>query len=83
MRIHTSFGEDLSRTYLCYVRKHPIDRKVPTSILYGSRDNQTLFEAISGFAKKCGTMLTVTESGEHWLHSEEQMHFGGQQDQKL
>ena len=36
--IHTSFGEDLFWEYLCYVREHPVDWKVPTSIRYGSRE---------------------------------------------
>ena len=73
--IHTAFGEDLSWEYLCYVRNHPIDWKVPTSILYGSRDNLTSLETISDFAKKHGAMLTVMESGEHWFHTEAQMRF--------
>ena len=73
--IHTAFGEDLSWEYLCYVRNHPIDWKVPTSILYGSCDNLTSFETISDFAKKHGAMLTVMESGEHWFHTEAQMRF--------
>ena len=73
--IHTAFGEDLSWQYLCYVREHPIDWKVPTSILYGSHDNLTSFETISDFAKKHRATLTVMESGEHWFHTEEQMRF--------
>ena len=73
--IHTAFGEDLSWKYLCYVREHPIDWKVPTSILYGSRDNLTSFETISDFAKKHRATLTVMESGEHWFHTEEQIRF--------
>ena len=73
--IHTAFGEDLSWQYLCYVREHPIDWKVPTSILYGSCDNLTSFETVSDFAKKHGATLTVMESGEHWFHTEEQMRF--------
>ena len=73
--IHTAFGEDLSWEYLCYVRNHPIDWMVPTSILYGSRDNLTSLETISDFAEKHSATLTVMESGEHWFHTEEQMHF--------
>ena len=73
--IHTAFGEDLSWEYLCYVRNHPIDWKVPTSILYGSRDNLTSFETISDFAEKHSATLTVMESGEHWFHTEAQMRF--------
>jgi len=73
--IRTDFGEDLSWEYLCFVRAHPIDWKVPTSILYGSRDNLTSFETISGFAKKHGAALTVMEGGEHWFHTQAQMRF--------
>ena len=73
--IHTAFGEDLFWEYLCYVRNHPIDWKVPTSILYGSRDNLTSLETISDFAKKHGAVLTVMDGGEHWFHTEEQMRF--------
>ena len=73
--IHTAFGEDLFWQYLCYVRNHPIDWKVPTSILYGSRDNLTSFETISDFAEKHSATLTIMESGEHWFHTEAQMRF--------
>ena len=73
--IHTAFGEDLSWEYLCYVRNHPIDWKVPTSILYGSCDNLTSFETIRDFAEKHSATLTVMESGEHWFHTEAQMRF--------
>ena len=73
--IRTAFGENLSWEYLCYVRNHPIDWKVPTSILYGSRDNLTSFETISDFAKNHGATLAVMENGEHWFHTAEQMRF--------
>ena len=73
--IHSAFGEDLSWQYLCYVREHPIDWKVTTSILYGSHDNLTSFETISDFAKTHRATLTVMESGEHWFHTEAQMRF--------
>ena len=73
--IHTSFGEDLSWNYLCYVRTYPIRWTVPTRILCGSRDNLTSFETIRDFAKKHHAALTVMEGGEHWFHTEEQMRF--------
>ena len=73
--IHTSFGEDLSWEYLCYVREHPVSWTVPTRILYGSRDNLTSYETISAFAKIHGAELTVMEEGEHWFHTEGQMRF--------
>ena len=73
--IPTSFGEDLSWDYLCYVREHPVCWTVPTRILYGSRDNLTSYETISAFAKTHGAELTVMEEGEHWFHTDEQMRF--------
>ena len=73
--IETSFGQELSWEYLSYVRRHPIDWKVPTHILYGSQDNLTSFETISEFAEQTGATLTVMDNGEHWFHTEEQMRF--------
>ena len=73
--IPTSFGEDLSWEYLCYVREHPVCWTVPTRILYGSRDNLTSHETISAFAKTHGAELAVMEGGEHWFHTDEQMRF--------
>ena len=73
--ISTSFGEDLSWDYLCYVRENPVCWTVPTRILYGSRDNLTSYETISAFAKIHGAELTVMEEGEHWFHTEGQMRF--------
>ena len=45
--IPTSFGEDLSWEYLCYVRSHPIQWDCPTAILYGSRDHLTAYQTIA------------------------------------
>ena len=73
--IPTSFGEDLSWEYLCYVREHPVCWTVPTRILYGSRDDLTSYETISAFAKTHSAELTVMEEGEHWFHTDEQMRF--------
>ena len=73
--IPTSFGEDLSWEYLCYVREHPVCWTVPTRILYGSRDNLTSRETINAFAETHGAELTVMEEGEHWFHTDEQMRF--------
>lgn len=73
--VPTSFGEDLSWEYLCYVRSHPIRWTAPTRILYGRRDTLTSYETVSSFARKHGAELTVMENGEHWFHTEEQMQF--------
>jgi len=73
--IPTSFGEDLSWEYLCYVREHPVCWTVPTRILYGGRDDLTSYETISAFAEAHGAELTVMEEGEHWFHTDDQMRF--------
>ena len=73
--IYTTFGEDLSWEYLCYVRTHPFSWNAPTQILYGRRDELTSFDTVSSFAETIGAMLTVMEKGEHWFHTEEQMQF--------
>ena len=73
--IPTAFGETLSWEYLCYVRKHPIEWNIPTCILYGGKDHLTYRETISEFAEKQGADLTVMEDGEHWFHTNAQMHF--------
>lgn len=73
--ICTDFGEDLSWDYLCYVREHPIQWSVPTSILYGSSDNLTRLETVRAFAEQHDAALTVMEGSEHWFHTDEQMRF--------
>ena len=73
--IPTDFGETLSWSYLCYVRAHPIDWRVPTRILYGAHDHLTSLETMSAFAGRHGAELTVMPEGEHWFHTPEQMRF--------
>lgn len=73
--IPTELGETLSWRYLEYVRAHPVVWKVPTHILYGENDCLTSYDTVSGFAKRIGASLTVMGGGEHWFHTEEQMHF--------
>ena len=73
--IETAFGEVLSWEYLQWVRNHPIQWNVPTSILYGSADNLQSMETIQTFADRIGADLTVMANGEHWFHTDEQMRF--------
>ena len=73
--IPTSFGEDLSWEYLCYVRDHPVKWNVPTAILYGRNDAITSYKTIAAFAEKHNASLTVMDNDEHWFHTEEQMKF--------
>ena len=48
--VSTSFGEDLTWDYLCYVREHPISWPVPTKILYGSSDHLIDYKTVHAFA---------------------------------
>ena len=73
--ITTSFGETLSWEYLCYIRNHPINWKVPTDILYGENDNLTSLETIYAFASSHNATITIMKKGEHWFHTEKQMQF--------
>lgn len=75
LEIPTEFGETLSWSYLTYVREHPLSWSIPTRILYGEHDNLTSLETITAFAKRVHAELTVMPGGEHWFHTEEQMHF--------
>ena len=73
--VPTAFGEDLSWTYLCYVREHPLEWHAPTSILYGGKDQLTSLDTIKAFSKRHHAKLTIMENGEHWFHTEKQMRF--------
>ena len=73
--VETEFGETLSWEYLSYVKNHPIRWNVPTSILYGEKDNLTFQETITKFAEQIGATLTIMENGEHWFHTDEQLKF--------
>ena len=73
--VETEFGETLSWEYLSYVKNHPIRWNVPTSILYGEKDNLTSKETITKFAEQISADLTIMENGEHWFHTDEQLNF--------
>lgn len=74
-QIETAFGETLRWDYLTYVRNHPIQWNIPTSILYGELDNLTDRTTIEGFSAAIGADLTVMPGGEHWFHTSRQMAF--------
>lgn len=73
--VRTTFNEELSWDYLCYVRKNRAKWSAPTEILYGGLDELTSRDVIEEFSKAHGAALTVMENGEHWFHTEEQMAF--------
>ena len=59
--IPTDFGETLSWKYLCFVREHPIDWKVPTEILYAEHDHLTSLQTVTRFAETHNAHLTILE----------------------
>ena len=73
--IHTDFGEDLSWDYLSYVRSNLVEWRVPTQILYGSKDHLMSLDTITRFANKNHATLTVMDGGEHWFHTDKQIAF--------
>ncbi|MBO6014825.1 MAG: alpha/beta hydrolase [Oscillospiraceae bacterium] len=73
--IATSFGEDLSWDWLCYVRGHPVRWNVQTEILYGKNDALISYETLMLFAAEHHAKLTVMENGGHWFHTDGQMRF--------
>ena len=70
-KVETEFGETLSWEYLSHVKNHPIRWNIPTSILYGEKDNLTSKETITKFAEQISADLTIMENGEHWFHTDE------------
>ncbi len=74
--IETPIGQKLYWDYYFYVKTHPIDNwDKPTAILYGSDDNITEFVVASDFAKRYHCKLQVLEHGEHYFHTDEQLHY--------
>lgn len=52
--------------YYQYIISHPITSwEIPTTILYGGRDNLQPIESIRSFAKKFDARLTISEQSEH------------------
>lgn len=73
--VQTKSGDVILWDYLCYVREHKINWKVPTDVLYGEKDNITTYKTIESFAKSHNASLTVMKGGEHWFHTEDQLDF--------
>ena len=74
--IETPIGQTLYWDYYCYVKSHPIDTwDIPTAILYGSDDNLSEFNVVYEFIKRYNCKLHVLEHGEHYFHTDEQLHY--------
>lgn len=73
----------MSWNYFQYVLNHPISQwNIPTSILYGAKDNLQSMAVIQDFARRYGSAITLSENSEHpfmsgddvlivnqWLHT--------------
>lgn len=52
--------------YYQYVKKHPIQKwNIPTSILYGRKDNLQSIDVIQAFVKAYNCKLTISQTSEH------------------
>lgn len=66
--------DTLSWEYYQYVKEQPIKRwSIPTSILYGGKDNLQSIDVIQEFVKAHGCKLTISQSSEHPFMENEDM----------
>lgn len=74
--IGTPIGQTLYWDYYCYVKSHPIETwSCSSDILYGSNDNLSEYRVVSEFANRYQCQLNIMEDGEHYFHTEEQLHY--------
>lgn len=74
--IPTEFGQTLSMDYLDWVRKHPVGTICrDTYILYATGDELIPESVYCSFAEKNNCELTVMNGGEHWFHTDQQLEF--------
>ena len=72
--IQSSFGEMLNRDYYEFVKKNPITKwNTPTYILCGKNDFVVPYSTVSDFCDKFGADAEVSESSEHWFHTDEDL----------
>ena len=76
-QIPLPIGQTMDWDYYSYVKKNPVcfPWEIPTAILYGSDDNISEWEEISGFAAKYSSEVRVFDRGEHFFHTDEQLDF--------
>lgn len=72
--IPTPTGQTLFWDAYCYVRENPIKNWcIPTSVLYGSKDEICSFNSISSFSKQFNCSLDILDKGEHFFHTNDQL----------
>lgn len=72
--ITTSFGPTLYWDYYQYVMQNPIKEwEVPTSILYGKKDDLCEHDVVSCFAKGFNCDFQISNASEHHFHTEKDL----------
>jgi len=72
--ISTPIGQNLYWDYYSYVIEHPIEKwRVPTCILYGSKDELCEYDTISKFADQFSCKLRIENDAEHYFYNKEQL----------
>lgn len=70
--IATPIGQTLYWDYFEYVKNNPVEKwNIPTSILYGKKDELCEYQFVSSFCKKFSCDLEISLSSEHYFHTEE------------
>ena len=66
----------LSYDYYMYFSNYKDNWKVPTNVLYGTKDKMISLKSVEQFVKNHpGSVLTIKEGAEHHFHSEEEKEF--------
>jgi esterase/lipase len=72
--IDTPIGHKLYWDYYCYVKEHPIVKWIiPTTILYGSKDDMCELGTINQFVEHFQCELSVIQGAEHYFHTTAQL----------
>lgn len=73
-KIKTPTGQTLYWDDYQYIKSCPITKwSVPTSILYGGRDEICAEESILAFARRFGCSVEKAQNSEHYFHTEEDL----------
>lgn len=59
--------------YYRYVADNPVHWDKPTALLYGAKDELCEYEYVRAFADKWEADMTVSDHGEHFFHTPEQL----------
>lgn len=74
--VPTPMGQTLYWDYYCYVKENPVEKwEVPTSILYGSKDELCSLAVAEDFCDKFKSKLDIFNGGEHYFHTDNQLQY--------